>query len=471
MLDLDTRRAVLLLRARGHGIKRIARDLKVSKNSVRRVLESGRAEVPRLEREAQASEHIDTIRRLHGECEGNLVRVHEELAKDGVEIGYSTLTGFCRRHGIGVAPKERAGRYDFGPGEEMQHDTSPHKVPVGGRRRSLQCASLVLCFSRSIYAQLYPVWTRFHAKLFLTEALESFGGAASRCMVDNSNLVIAHGTGRGAVVVPEMVAFGDRFGFVFIAHELGDANRSARVEGPFYYIERNFYPGRTFSDLRDLNRQLRQWCHDKNGALKRSLKARPSELLAAERPLLRPLPSWIPPVYDLHHRMVDLEGYVSLHGNRYSVSADLIGRQVSVREERDLVRVFDGHREDAVHERVERGEGRRSTLARHRRDARARRASKTAPELREERELRAASPELGRLLDALRRKHVGRAVRAVRLLHRMYIDYPNEPLIAAVRECLKYGLTDLERLENMVLRRIAGDFFKVRPRRGGRDDE
>ncbi len=40
-------------------------------------------------------------------------------------------------------------------------------------------------------------------------------------------------------------------------------NRSARVERPFDYIEKNFYPGRTFSELADLNAQFRQWRDEK----------------------------------------------------------------------------------------------------------------------------------------------------------------------------------------------------------------
>jgi transposase len=41
---------------------------------------------------------------------------------------------------------------------------------------------------------------------------------------------------------------------------VGDANRSARVERPFDYIENNFFPGRTFTDWEDLNAQARSWC-------------------------------------------------------------------------------------------------------------------------------------------------------------------------------------------------------------------
>ena len=199
MIDLDRRRAILMLRAKGHGVRTMARTLGLSRNAVRRILKDGQDVVPRLEREELPAAHLDTIRQLHDSCDGNLVRVHEELAAKDIQVGYSTLTSFCRRHGIGVKPKVRSGRYHFEPGEQMQHDTSPHQVTVGGRRRFLHCASLVLCCSRWIYAQIYPVWDRFHAKIFINDALVELGGSAGRCVVDNSSVVIAHGTGREAV--------------------------------------------------------------------------------------------------------------------------------------------------------------------------------------------------------------------------------------------------------------------------------
>ena len=95
----------------------------------------------------------------------------------GAELSYPALTGFCRRHGIGQAPVGAAGRYDFQPAVEMQHDTSPHEVELGGRKRKLQTASAVLCYSRMLFFQFYPTFQRFDCKVFLTEALEYFSGA------------------------------------------------------------------------------------------------------------------------------------------------------------------------------------------------------------------------------------------------------------------------------------------------------
>jgi transposase len=147
-------------------------------------------------------------------------------------MSYQALTAFCRRHGIGYAPPTPAGQYEFAPGEELQHDTSPHELELGGRKRKVQTASAVLCYSRMLFFQCYPTFRRFDCKVFLTESLRYFGGVTTRTMIDNTHVVVLRGSGRDMVPVPEMAAFGERFGFQFVAHAIGNANRSGRVERP-----------------------------------------------------------------------------------------------------------------------------------------------------------------------------------------------------------------------------------------------
>jgi len=56
------------------------------------------------------------------------VRIREQLKSEhDIDIAYSTLTRLLRDQQL-RAPKQRSGRYRFEPGEEMQHDTSPHRV-------------------------------------------------------------------------------------------------------------------------------------------------------------------------------------------------------------------------------------------------------------------------------------------------------------------------------------------------------
>jgi hypothetical protein len=53
----------------------------------------------------------------------------------------------------------------------------------------------------------------------------------------------------------------------------------------------------------------------------------------------------------------------------------------------------------------------------------------------------------------------------------MYLDYPTKPLCDAVAQAQRYGLIDLARIEKMVLRRIAGDFFRIPGFENNEDDE
>jgi hypothetical protein len=217
-----------------------------------------------------------------------------------------------------------------------------------------------------LFAQCYPTFNRFYAKIFLTEAFKFLDGAAERCTIDNTSVIIASGSGPDAVVAPEMAAFARRFGFTFVAHRIGDANRSAGVERSFHYIENNFYPGRDFSSLSDLNAQLRAWCIQSNNTFRRHLQAKPVDLFRTEQPQLKPLPPHIPEVYALHHRVVDLCGYVHLHTNRYSVPPEHIGRDVELRETLDQVRVFARRQLIATHARQREGAHCRITASEHR---------------------------------------------------------------------------------------------------------
>jgi transposase len=183
-------------------------------------------------RAEKAEPYRQRILELFNTCKENLVRVHEELTAEGAALSYPALTAFCRKQGIGQAPVVAVGQYHFEPGEEMQHDTSPHEVQLAGKKRKVQTASGVLCYSRMLFFQCYPTFQRFDCKMFLTDAVRYFGGASERVMIDNTHVVVLRGTGREMVPVPEMAAFGERFGFRFVAHAIGNANRSARVERP-----------------------------------------------------------------------------------------------------------------------------------------------------------------------------------------------------------------------------------------------
>lgn len=372
---------------------------------------------------------------------------------------YSTLTRLLRAHGLRT-PQRRSGIYTFGPGQEMQHDTSPHRLTLGGKTLTAQCASLVLAYSRLLFFQYYPAFTRFEAKAFLSEALRAFDGACPRCTIDNTSVLIAGGSGPGALIAPEMEAFGALFGMRFVPHAIGHSDRKGRIERPFAYIEGNFLAGRQFQDWADLNAQARTWCTTvANAKPKRVLGMSPQAAYLMEKPHLLPLPPYIPPVTQIHYRVVDTQGYVHLDTNRYSVPERLLGEKVAVHKRPEQVLIFHGQQLVAEHARLI-GQREAIVLDKAHHTTLNRKHAPAGPSPQEQ-ALRGRDPLLDRYVAELKRHSPGRGVAKLRRLLELKRAYPAEPFLAAVAQALEYGLFDLTRLEHLILERVAGDFFAL----------
>jgi transposase len=456
MIPIEIRNGVKLLKRQGESLREISRLLKLSRNAVRRILRE-------KEREQPPSPPCDaaTLARLEEafrRVRGNGVRVQEVLASEsGLQVPYSTLTRWIREAELRDPPR-RSGEYHQAPGEEMQHDTSPHRVVLSGKTVSAQCAGLTLAYSRRLFFQYYPRFTRFEAKQFLLEAARFNDGSCPRCIIDNTSVVVVAGSGPEAVIAPEMVAFARALGFAFSAHHIEHPDRKGRIERPFAWIEKNFLAGRSFIDFDDLNRQALAWCREvANQKPKRVLGMSPEAAYVLEKPHLTSLPRVLPPVYEVLERVVDLYGYVSVDTNRYSAPERLVGRSVGVHKHPAEIVVYHRGSEICRHRRLTGERDARHTLPGH--HPTPTRASR-APAL-EEQLLRGHHPSLERYAAALKQRAYGRGVRALRRLLELKRTYPSGPFLAAIDEALRFGLFDLQRLETLILKQVAGDFFNL----------
>jgi len=151
--------------------------------------------------------------------------------------------------------------------------------------------------------------------------------------------------------------------------------------------------------------------------------------------------------------------YVTLHTNRYPVTEALIGRYLDVHETIDRVRLLDGHKLITEYGKAEHGRYQRVPVPEglHRRGIR----TTPRPPSREEQVLRAVDPAISKLVDALKKRDGGRALKAMRRLHRMYLDYPTPVLLQVVRDVENFGLIELMRIEKLVLQCLAGEFFRL----------
>jgi len=456
----ESQQAILSLYQRGVQIRQISQILKLSRNTVRRVLRGKWQERP--QRASPYGELSPLIREVFNIAQGNVVRVQEILQDQyGHSVPYSTLTRIVQSLDLREEKKkQRSGTYEFGPGQEMQHDTSPHGVLLDGKKVKAQCAGLVLGYSRKLFIQYYPSFTRFEARVFLDEAFKFMDGTCPSCIIDNTSVLVAHGSGPEAEIAPEMERFGQIFGVKFIPHAIGDADRKAKMERNFFYVERNFLAGRTFTDWQDLNEQAKRWCMEiANQKVKRSLGISPEAAYLMEKPHLTPLPPYIPPVYQTIDRTVDVAGYVQVDTNRYSAPERLIGKEVEVHKLWDRVEVFFKNQKVADHPRLIDKRETRITAKGHHPPFNRERAHEGP--CTEEKTLLGQQQWLDPFVEQLKRHSSGRGVRHMRRLLDLKRTYPPEAFEKAVVQALQYGLYDLPRLEQMILSHVAGDFFTI----------
>ena len=303
MIEPDKRKAIFALHEEGIGVRQIARQLRVSRNSVRSVI-TAQGAMPTSTRKDKIRIDPELLERLYGECKGFVQRVHEKLAEEEkIEVKYSTLTRMLRELGIGRKRKARCDRVPDVPGEEMQHDTSPYTVSLGDERVKVVASLMYLRYSKRRYLKFYRRFNRFAMKCFFHEALMHWGYSAPVCIIDNTNLARLRGTGKNAVMVPDMATFSGQYGFEFQCHEIGHSNRKAGDERSFWTVETNFFPGRNFTSLEDLNEQALHWSTVRlyhRPASKTGLIS--AKAFEYERAFLVELPCQLPAPYRAHDR-------------------------------------------------------------------------------------------------------------------------------------------------------------------------
>ena len=202
--DRDPQR-VRTLQAQGTSLREISRLLRLSRNTVRRILRE-----PRWPPRGRPAVRRGDAGPAGGGLRaggGNVVRVQEMLAAETVsEVAYSTLTRWVRQAGL---RSRRGGPANTTSRRARRCSTTPRRtaLDVDRQARHAQCAGLVLAYSRRLFIQYYPRFTRFEAKHFLLEAARFMDGVCPRCIIDNTSVLLAAGAGADAVIAPEMAAF------------------------------------------------------------------------------------------------------------------------------------------------------------------------------------------------------------------------------------------------------------------------
>jgi transposase len=344
-----------LHRVDGLSIRRIARQLRVARNTVRAVLRS--AEPPRYLREPEPSKldpFKDRIVKLLAEYPRlSAVRVQEILVAEGYAGGMTILRDYL--HQVRPKPIQAFQRTVYQPGEIAQADWArmPDPLPDAyGKLRPVYGFVMVLGYSR-----LLTVVFSFRTRLvdFLrchAEALAFFGGVPRTVVYDNLKSVVLRRRGAEVIFNPQFLPFADRYGFRPLATWPAEPHEKGLVERPIHYLKDNFWYGRKFVSMEDLQSQGNKWrdmtC---NVRIHNGLEERPVDRFELERSHLQALPQEPYQAEEILFAKASHWGYVRLDGNDYSVPLILAGRRLAAKLDASTVRIFDQGRLMAQHAR------------------------------------------------------------------------------------------------------------------------
>src|SRR5205809_388847 len=448
MIEADKRKAIYLLHQEGMSLHEIARRFGISRNTIRAVIQN-KGEMPVSTRRDKTKIATDLIERLYQECDGWIQRVHEKLVEEqGIQVKYSTLTRLLRELGIGKPQETRCERVPDKPGAEFQHDTSVYQIKLSDIPNRLIASLMYLRYSKRRYLRFYRVFNRFRMKCFLHEGLMHWGYAAHECIIDNTNLARLRGTGKNAVIVPEMEAFANQYGFLFVCHEKGHPNRKAGEERSFYTVETNFLPGRRFESLEDMNQQAFQWAtlrmEQRPAAKTRQV---PAKAFEHEQQFLVKLPAHLPSPYLVHERETDQYGYAAFGGNYYWVPGT-DRDDVKVFQYSDRLKIYQ-HRQCLVEYRLP-ADGVTNTLISPEGMPKPARQPKNRkrPTQEEEKRLRAISEAVDRYLKFALQAGVQRH-RFLRELFALSCRMTRSLFIQTIERALRYQITDIATLQRI----------------------
>jgi len=450
MIDANKRKAIFLLHNEGMGVREISRKLKVSTNTVSNIIDQ-KGQLPETIRQDKINVDPELLKKLHVKCDGYVQRIHEILIEEeGILIGYSTLTRNIRELNLGQPKNQRCDQKPDEPGAEMQHDTSPYTIKIGTNRVKVVGSVIYMRYSKMRYLKFYRSFNRFAMKCFIHEALTFWGYAAPVCIIDNTNLARLRGTGKNAVMAPEMKQFAKQYIFEFICHEVGHANRKAGNERSFYTVETNFFPGRNFETLEDMNQQAFDWATIRmpNRPVSKT-KMLPAKAFEHEQGFLKKLPAYITPPYLAHERGTDQYGYAAIDANYYWVPGKT-RFDVKVLQFCDHVEIYHNRKKLAEYKLPSDGVKNEKFSPTGEPKPKYQPNNRKRPTAGEEKILRSAALEIDTYLTfALTMKGKTRH-RFVRQLYTLHKKTALSVFIQALTRALKYRIKSVETIENII---------------------
>jgi transposase len=392
-LNVSLQHSILTLVASGWSRRRIARELGIHRETVGRYVQLGRSKpaIPPPGSEAEfwakpaipppGSESVPAPQPAivpagsgvgrRSQCEGwrgpieqgietglSAQRIYQDLVREeGFGGSYDAVKRFVRRLTRQADPPFQ--RMEVEAGAEAQVDFGQGAwVIEEGRCRRPHLFRVVLSHSRKAYSEV--VWRQTTENFIraLENTFRHFGGVPRTLVIDNLRAAVKRVDWFEPELNPKVEEFCQHYGTVILPTRPAMPRHKGKIEAGVKYAQNNALKGRRFESLAAQNLFLADWERTvADTRIHGTTRQQVGKIFQQiERSRLQALPAGLFPAFEEAQRSVHRDGYIELQKAYYSVPPEYVGRQVWVRWEARLVRVFNQRREPiALHARGEPG--------------------------------------------------------------------------------------------------------------------
>jgi len=348
------------LRRKGYSIRRISRELGISRLTVKRYLEN-----PGKDKYLRTEPYISKLDPYKEYIKGRLgdypditaEKLYREIKDKGFKGCYRAVAYYINKNRP-VKDQEVFMRYETEPGEQAQVDWAEFgRINYYGRNCKLYCFSFVWGYSRRHYIE-YTVSQDMQTLMGCHQrAFEYFGGVPKKILYDNMTQVVKLNIGDRVDYNEKFMDFALYYRFMPLACDVGQAHQKGKIERVIGYIRTSFFTGEKFSSFEELNSKALHWCSEiADRRVHGTTHERPIDRWEEEKEAIMPLPQASYDTRKVEHRIVQKDCYINWEGNCYQVPWQYARKTVVVKGSESTIHVYFDDKCIAQHQ-VSKGKG------------------------------------------------------------------------------------------------------------------
>lgn len=447
MLTMAKQYTILTLHNQGKTNAEIAKELVCHRHTVEKVIAAGVINEKQSRKKlSAATPYKEQIKKYY--TKGiTIKRIYDLLVEENhVDFSYDALQKFVKKY---IAKPEAYGVQEHLPGSDLEVDFGEIVVYLEEEKKrvTLQALAFVLPYSGMKY---YEVCDNQKLETFcegFVGAFTYFGGVPKRVKPDNLKAAVIKNQRYHLELNQSFLEFSYHYGFVIHPCDPYSPEQKGTVEGGVKYIQQNFIPGRVFKNKADLKRQLREWNDRVNKKVHGTTKKVIADAFLEEQGKLLPLPREAFSFFYRCERQVGRNSHIHLENNYYSVPFSYVGREVTVRWSKTVVRVVYQGQEVALHQKST-GVGHYVTNRVHLPADKI--YSETEYQLHHENKMKAIGPHAHEYFIMLRQKQPGYWSQTLRVIYGLTAQYGNEAVDKALDRALNYQVRDIRIIRNIL---------------------